>query len=190
MSLSIHKQLDKIPQIIKEESFLKSSSLSNELPFYIYDYPPEYEMLVRTKIKYIKKQLKSDENLKIKEFDLFEILIDHIDDNNLRQKIYEREDKKGFRAVLKAMRGVVKPSLYVDQIKKEVGKGDIIFLTGVGKVWPFIRSHTVLNNLHSVIDTKPLIMFFPGKWDKVELRLFDKFKDDNYYRAFKLFDNF
>ncbi len=190
MSLIIHKQLDRIPQIIRERSFLKSSSLSNELPFYIYDYPSEYELLVRAKIKHIMRELKSNDNLKIKEFDLFEILVDYIDDNNLRQKIYEREDKKGFIEVLKAMKGIVKPSLYVNQIKKEVDKSDIIFLTGVGKVWPFIRSHTVLNNLHAVVDTTPLIMFFPGKWDKTELRLFDKFKDDNYYRAFKLFDNF
>jgi hypothetical protein len=64
---------------------------------------------------------------------------------------------------------------------------DIIFITGVGKAYPIIRSHTVLNNLHSRIDTTPVIMFFPGVYDS-ELRLFGEITDDNYYRALRLIE--
>jgi len=51
-----------------------------------------------------------------------------------------------------------------------------------------VRSHNILNNLQEVIDKKPVIMFFPGKYDGQSLQLFNKFKDDNYYRAFRLVD--
>ena len=64
----------------------------------------------------------------------------------------------------------------------------MVFLTGVGKIYPILRSHKILNNLHQVVDNVPVVMFYPGKYDGQELILFgDKeAKDDNYYRAFQL----
>ena len=67
---------------------------------------------------------------------------------------------------------------------------DIVFLTGVGKVWPIIRSHTVLNNLHRALDKVPVVLFFPGTYDGGSLMLFNEIKDDNYYRAFQLVDKY
>jgi len=61
-------------------------------------------------------------------------------------------------------------------------------LTGIGLVFPYIRSHTILNNLQSVIKKTPVVIFFPGVYDGNSLNLFGKLKDDNYYRAF-LLDN-
>jgi len=65
---------------------------------------------------------------------------------------------------------------------------NVVFITGVGKVYPFVRSHTILNNLQEVLDKIPVILFFPGKYDGLSLQLFGRFKDDNYYRAFRLVD--
>ena len=74
----------------------------------------------------------------------------------------------------------------MEYIKDRVNGRDIVFLTGIGKVWPIIRSHTILNSLHSIIEDVPLVMFFPGEYDGLELKLFSEIKDDNYYRAFQL----
>lgn len=68
------------------------------------------------------------------------------------------------------------------------GAFDIVFLTGIGEVYPYIRSHTVLNNLQSVVVDKPMLMFFPGRYDQSDtlgssLVLFGRLKDDQYYRA-------
>jgi hypothetical protein len=65
----------------------------------------------------------------------------------------------------------------------------IILITGVGKAYPIIRSHSILNNLQSVFKNNPVVMMYPGKYEvrkKMTLRLFDKLDDDNYYRAFAL----
>ena len=59
-------------------------------------------------------------------------------------------------------------------------------LKSIGKIFPFVRSHKILNNLHQVFDRAPVVMFYPGKYDGQSLQLFEEFKDDNYYRAFKL----
>lgn len=63
-----------------------------------------------------------------------------------------------------------------------------MLLTGIGKCYPLLRSHKVLNNLHQAIDRVPVVMFYPGRYDGQELVLFGEIKDDNYYRAFRLVD--
>ena len=77
-------------------------------------------------------------------------------------------------------------SLIIQHIKDHTPEKAIIFITGIGKSYPILRSHIVLNNLHQIIDTVPVVMFYPGKYNGQELMLFGEIKDDNYYRAFKL----
>jgi len=36
----------------------------------------------------------------------------------------------------------------------------------------------------------PLVLFFPGTYDGLQLILLDEIKDDNYYRAFKLIERY
>ncbi len=69
---------------------------------------------------------------------------------------------------------------------------DVMFLLGVGEVFPFIRSHNVLNNLQSTAKEKPTVMFFPGDYTHslesgASLELFGRLHDDKYYRAFNIF---
>jgi hypothetical protein len=64
----------------------------------------------------------------------------------------------------------------------------IIFLTGIGAAFPIVRSHTILNNLQTIMGDLPLVMFFPGTYNNLSLTLFDRLKDDNYYRAHNLND--
>lgn len=62
----------------------------------------------------------------------------------------------------------------------------VYFLTGIGLVYPFIRSHNILNNLQNVAKEAPTLAFFPGDYDGHSLNLFGLLKDDNYYRAFNI----
>ena len=66
----------------------------------------------------------------------------------------------------------------------------IILITGVGKAYPVIRSHTILNNLQSIFKRNPVVMMYPGRFSvrKGHLKLFDRLDDDNYYRAFPIID--
>ncbi len=102
------------------------------------------------------------------------------------------EEKKGSEYILnatkKTLRLTLENDLVVQYIKERLEGNDIVFLTGVGKAWPIIRSHTILNNLHRIVEKQPLVMFFPGNYDGGTLMLFNSLKDDNYYRAFPLVD--
>ena len=187
------QRFDKAEQIIKKPDFRENKGLGNEVGYYIFDYPAEEELYVRERIEYIqKKNESSTDDYKIVVFDLYEIVISILKDKGYLEKCYDIEKKKGFQKVSTAVSNLMRitstDGLIVEYIRERTPEKAIVFLVGVGKCFPIIRSHTVLNNLHQVIDNVPVVMFYPGKYDGQELILFNEIKDDNYYRAFKLVD--
>lgn len=188
---TLEERLNKAEAMIKKPSFRKNKGLGNEVGYYIFDYPPEQELLVRERVAYIrKKNEQSDDEYRIVVFDLYEIIIKILKEKGYLEKCYEFEKKRGFDRITKAvgnmLRITAKDSLIVNYIRERIPKKAIVFLVGIGKCYPILRSHTVLNNLHQAIDNVPVVMFYPGKYDGQELILFGEIKDDNYYRAFKL----
>ena len=187
------QRFDKAEQIIKKPAFRENKGLGNEVGYYIFDYPAEEELYVRERIEYIqRKNESSTDDYKIVVFDLYEIVISILKDKGYLEKCYDIEKKKGFQKVSTAVSNLMRitstDGLIVEYIRERTPEKAIVFLVGVGKCFPIIRSHTVLNNLHQVIDNVPVVMFYPGKYDGQELVLFNEIKDDNYYRAFKLVD--
>lgn len=191
--LSLEERFDRAEEMIQKPSFRENKGLGNEVGYYVFDYPADRELYVRERINYmIQKNSKSSDNYKIIEFDLYELIISILKDKGYLEKCYDFEKKKGFERVTKSISNMLKitssDSLIVNYIKDNAPEKAIIFITGIGKCYPILRSHTVLNNLHQVIDNVPVVMFFPGNYDGQELVLFGEIKDDNYYRAFKLVD--
>lgn len=188
---TIYERLDEILPILTDSRFRENKGLGNEIGYYIFDYDPEDEMIVREHIKFLKQKINNDGmDISIREFDLYEIMIDILGNKGYLKKVFDMEKEKGTEAILRAIKNTLrltqKNDLVVEHIREKVQKNDIVFLTGVGKIWPIIRSHTILNVLHSVIDFVPLIMFYPGTYSGQDLNLFDEISDRNYYRAFKL----
>ena len=184
-------RLDLAEKRIKEPKFRENRGLGNEVGYYIFDYPAEEEMYVRERINYIQKRNEdSGDEYRIIIFDLYDIMIKILEDKKYLDKCYSIEQKKGFQKVSNAVANLMKVNstdgMIVNYIKDHTPEKAIIFITGIGKCYPIIRSHTVLNNLHLVIDKVPVVLFYPGKYDGQELGLFNEIKDDNYYRAFKL----
>lgn len=191
--MQIYERLDKILPRLQEKRFRENKGLGNEIGFYIFDYDPSDELIVREHIKFLKQKINNeDSEIQIKEFDLYEIILEILEEKGYLNKVFEMEKQKGteyiINAVKKTLRLTHNNDLVVEYIRNRVNDNDIVFLTGVGKAWPIIRSHTILNTLHAVIDHVPLVMFFPGIYDGLELKLFGEIKDDNYYRAFKLIE--
>ena len=189
--MNINKRLDLIKPKILDKYFRKGRGLGNEINFWIFDYAPEDEMAVRSHVDYLKQSIIAEnDDICILEFDLYKMMIDILQEKNYLDKVLEIEAKKNSDALLNPIKKTLRLTLADDLIINKISANnnpetDIIFLTGVGKAWPVIRSHTILNNLHSKIDTTPLIMFFPGEYAG-ELKLFGEITDDNYYRAFRL----
>lgn len=190
----IYARLDEILPKITNPAFRSNKGLGNEIGFYIFDYDPEYELLVRDRTEFVKQKCKSTYGLNIVEFDLYEIILGILDSKGYVEKNFDMEKKKGseqvFNATKKTLRLTLENDLMVKYIAERLDGSDIVFLTGIGKAWPIIRSHTILNNLHRIVEKQPLVMFFPGNYDGGSLMLFNVLKDDNYYRAFPLVDKY
>jgi hypothetical protein len=189
MSDALPERLNRIlPRIVSDE-FLSGSGIGNEIAFYIFDYPPEQELKVReylpTLLDYIPRH-KPD--LRVRHINLFEFVLDYLKKRKLLDKAVLMQQEKGDEALKKALAGPLHETKLGGMFAEVVRPGDqdLVIITGVGSVWPLLRSHALLNNLHSVTGRTPLVMFYPGRYDGQSLRLFGKLKNNNYYRAFKL----
>ncbi|MBT8010131.1 DUF1788 domain-containing protein [archaeon] len=187
--MKIEERLDKLNEKLQETRFLEMKGLGNEVPFYIFDYPAEKELLIRETVAKLKDSFLKKE-INILEINLYDLVLGVLFERIPTEKIIDYEKKKGSNELLNKLR----PMLKIDLVKGKISsllskeKYNIIFLTGIGNAWPLIRSHKVLNNLQSVISKIPLVVFYPGHYTKYDLNLFGKFKDANYYRAFRLID--
>lgn len=190
---ALAERLDKAEEMIQKPSFRENKGLGNEVGYYVFDYPANEELYVRERIEYIKKKNeKSNDDFKVVVFDLYDLIIDILNQKGYLEKCFDFEKKKGMDRVVKSIGNMLRitssDSLIVNHIKENTPQKAVIFITGIGKCYPILRSHTVLNNLHQVIDNVPVVLFYPGNYDGQELVLFGEIKDDNYYRAFKLVD--
>lgn len=188
---NLHERLDMAEGILKKPSFRQNKGLGNEVGYYIFDYPPEDELSVREWVAYIQNKFEhSLDGFKVVVFDLYDIMIDILQEKGYLEKCYEFERKRGMERITSAVRNTMRiterDNLIIQHIRDRSPENTVVFLTGIGKCYPILRSHTVLNNLHLVMDHVPVVMFYPGKYDGQELILFGDIKDDNYYRAFKL----
>ena len=190
--MNIDEKISKIEPKIKEPSFLENKGLSNEVGYYIFDYNPKYELKVRDEVSRLKNKYTSDSNysFSIVEFDLYEIIIDILKEKGYLKKVFKFEEKKGIKFTTKAIINLLKlnsdKNLIVNYIIDRTPDNCVVFLTGVGKAYPILRSHNVLKNLHQKLDEVPVVMFFPGKYSGTDLVLFNTVEGSNYYRAFPL----
>lgn len=188
IAMKLEKRLELLKEKVQEDDFLNARGLGNEIPFWIFDYPPEKELLVRETVVKLTQNLKKN-SINVLVIDLYEMCLDLLENKISADKIHDFENKKGSDELLNKLKIILKP----DTVKKSIqtmmtdgGDVGLVFLTGVGKAWPLVRSHSILNNLQPVLGNVPLVTFYPGKYDNHELSLFGKFKDANYYRAFQL----
>ena len=190
---TLEERLDAVEQLIKRPEFRENKGLGNEVGYYVFDYPAQQELLVRERVHYMKsKNSKGTDGLELLVFDLYEILIDLLEEEGFLEQCVQFEKKKGMDRIVKAVGNLLRinddDSLIVKYIQERTPQEAVVFLTGIGKCYPLLRSHKVLNNLHQAMDRVPVVMFYPGKYDGQELVLFGSIKDDNYYRAFRLVD--
>lgn len=186
----LSRQEEHLFAVLSGERFLKMEGLSNEVPFFIYPYEPEHALDVAKAKKRVKNRLAST-GIEVREINLYDLSVDVLKERGDWGEVLEVEpelDKVEFTEMLQSM---LNPQQHLAPAIRERladGEFDIVFLTGIGEVFPYIRSHNVLNNLQSVVVGRPMLMFFPGRYEQSDtlgssLVLFGRLKDDQYYRA-------
>lgn len=187
----LHRKFSHIFQVVSSDSFLKMDALGGEIPFWIAPYDVTSSNLVEVEIKNLNKKLLA-KGIKLLVVDLFELSIQLLDEYvGLEDVFYieEDSDKDFFKETLQSMLNIHERFIPKLIELKNKAKPQVFIIKGVGAVYPFIRSHNVLNNIQVVMNDIPTLMFFPGVYNGKSLNLFGQLMDDNYYRAFNI-DNF
>src|SRR5690554_4551848 len=107
--MTIYERLDRILPTILDKRFRENKGLGNEIGFYIFDYDPKDEMIVREYILFLKKKVNNDSTpFNIREFDLYDIMIEILETKGYLEKAFEMEQKKGTAAVLKPIKSTLR----------------------------------------------------------------------------------
>lgn len=192
MGLTITQRITELKLQLSSVRNLNKNKTAGDLKFYIFDYDPIDEMRVREEVIKAKNA-----NSEIAFFDLYEMMIEIINENGYLDtiKTLEQEYEKDLllHEVFQPMLALEQTgNAILDKFAKSVDDdgNHIVLITGVGKSFPIIRSHTILNNLQSIFKKNPVVMIYPGKFSarKGHLKLFDRLDDDNYYRAFPIIE--
>lgn len=180
---SIKERLDNLQNHIQEPEFLEGKGLSNEVNIRIFRYDPADEMIVRQFIR----QTISDPaiNCHLIECNLYKIFLSLCDDIDILDDIPDREETDGKSFLLEQLQAAIGKEEYIAKIQYEPHKpGDVLLLTGVGDVFPFMRVHSLLEALQPHFSDIPILVMYPGSFDGNYVRLFDRLTPNPYYRAF------
>ena len=181
-------------KVVSSKRFLNKQGIGNEVPFFIVPFKPEDALKIEDDVINLIKRLNTEKGIEIINLNLYKICIEMLKENDVFDNILENESSIPKDALLDALQSMLDPETnLIPKIKKIIKdkQFNVAFITGVGEVYPYIRSHNVLNNLQSTIEEQPTVMFFPGKYSFSEtkgssLDLFNIMPGDRYYRAFNL----
>lgn len=185
---NITEKFDNLYKKINTQGFLRMEALGGEIPFYIAAYEAKQELEIQQAIPLLKKKLAAN-GINVLELNLFDIACELMEANGGIEKMFRVEQKRSKDKFLRALQSTLnmhKRLMPALAQKIETANAKVYFLTGIGQVFPFIRSHNVLNNLQNIAKEAPTVIFFPGIYNGNDLNLFGLMKDDNYYRAFNI----
>ena len=182
--------------VLRSDRFLKMEGLSKEVPFFIYHFPPVWALDVERMRTRVTTKLQSDDGISVVDIDLYDLAVNLLAERGVWERVLAAEptmDKAEFRQMLQGMldpHDHLAPAIRarLDTEPSAEANRTVVFLSGIGEVFPFVRTHTVLENLQSVVVGRPLVAWFPGTYEFTQsaghqLRALNLGASDSYYRA-------
>lgn len=193
--LSPQERFQHLLDVISSERFLKMQLPGNEVPFFICPYPAAESLAMQEIQQQLTRQLER-RGIRILTVNLYDLSIELLKERGIWEQILEIEETVSKEQLKELLQGVLDPESHLIPAigaRMAAQPFDVLFLCGVGELFPYIRSHTVLNNLQSTAKERPTLLFFPGEYTHslesgASLNLFGRLQNDKYYRAFNIFN--
>lgn len=172
---------------LSDQQFLANKGIGNEVGFFVFPYDASREDEVRARTDDLVRL--SDEGklpCRIVRRDLWDVFLQICEQRRILDKISDLERRRGSRALLDRLQKIATPEAFVQAMDYEPhdpGR-DVLLVSGVGKVYPIVRAHSILENAQHVFADVPVVLLYPGTYDGAQLHLFNSISDGNYYRAF------
>lgn len=192
---SLQQAYDKLLTVVSDDGFLANQGLNNEVPFHICLYDPAIQVDINQMVRQLKNDL-LDRSVPVLEVNLYDLVVEILKHEGDWEWLLENEATMSSDELKEELQGVLDiETVITPAIAEKMQAVDfkVLLITGVGEVFPYIRSHNILNNLQKRAKEKPTLMFFPGSYQHslesgASLVLFDTLQDDKYYRAFNILD--
>lgn len=194
-------------QRLQDPEFLAGHGLGNEVPFFILPYAAALEDEVRERVEALVRDFAPTAqggapvpqdsptagDTRVIHFDLWDVFLQICQERRILEKIPALEERRGTEGLLRRMEKIATPEAFLkvmseryEELGGQMPEGDVVLISGVGKVYPLVRAHNILENGQPVFTEVPMVMLYPGVYDGQQLHLFGKISDGNYYRAFSL----
>lgn len=190
----IPERYEHLYNVMSNQKFKNKEGLGNEVPFFICPFnPKDYEQIDKMKSQLFNKL--NETGTSILEINLYDLAIEILKENDDFDFLIEQESIMSKDRLKEELQSILDiETVFMKEIALQMKNlnFDIMFITGVGEVFPYIRSHNILNNLQKIARAKPTVMFFPGDYKHslesgASLELFELLRDDKYYRAFNIY---
>jgi hypothetical protein len=193
LQLTRKERAEHLYRVITSERFLTKQGLGNEVPFFICPFPAEEGLtMIEDRLDLIERI--GHTGVTALDLSLYHISLGLLEERGILEDVLAAEPDMEKSELRELLQGVLDVHEHlIPKIAEAIAAQphDVIFLSGVGEVYPYIRSHNVLNNLQSTAKDKPTVLFFPGSYTHStatggSLDLFGLLHDDKYYRAFNI----
>lgn len=197
MSARINALSERLFQIFTHPNFLLMRGLANELPIFIQTYEPALEDEIRGMVDSLAARLTSI-GTDVKRLDLFNLVLEELEELNILSDLIEVEASCEKAEVMETLQNYSDPRTHlIPRIMRTIGNEgtQLTLITGSGRVYPFLRTHTILESLQPAMVNHPVVIFFPGEYSQSSdggshLRLFGSIPSPTiinpYYRATNL----
>jgi hypothetical protein len=193
-SASLQERFEHLLALISSVRFLSKQGLGNEVPFFICPFKVSETVEMQKMQARLENRL-SQQGVGVLSINLYDLCLDILKENGDWEWLIQTEKTHPKDELLKDMQSMLDvETIVIPEIARimEMKSFDVLFLSGVGEVFPYIRSHNVLNNLQRIATDQPTVLFFPGEFRYslemgASLNLFGKLQDDKYYRAFNIY---
>ena len=192
---SLPERFAEMDEKIKDPSFRKATGKANEVNYWVFDYPPEQEMDVRSHIQWLEnRNSKGFDDYNLVVYDLYDLIIDELREKGFLEKTEKLEERGGIRRVVTAVQRTLritdKDNYLVQYISEHTPENAVVLICGIGKCYPILEAPEVFNkvlyNMPQKFASTPVILFYPGTYTEQELVVFNEVVEDSYYRAFRI----
>ena len=197
MSNKMNTLSERLFEILSHPNFLSMKGLANELPIFIQTYEPSEEDALRQMIKSLAGRLRTH-GLTLKVVDLLSLVLEELEEHEILDDLLNDEVNLDRRDLLETLQNYSDPKTHlIPRLIRAIGGNEtqLTLVTGPGRVFPFLRTHTILESLQPAMLHHPIVIFFPGEYLQEPnggsyLRLFGSIPspkiNNSYYRATNL----
>lgn len=163
---TIDELAERLFEILSKPDFLAMKGLANEVPIFIQTYEPKDEDALRRMVSGLANRLRSA-GIVVKTLDLLDLVLEELEAEGLLDDILKYEAEWERADVLETLQNYSDPKSHlIPRLVKaiETDGTQLTLITGPGRVYPFLRTHNVLESLQPAMLHHPVVIFFPGKY--------------------------